>query len=145
MYLAVSPVFIDGELRYILCVEYDWSSFAHIMNVNLNYMVLWGVIGLLVTNLLLIFFIYLKAVRPMVKVNAGVRQYMEDKNSVAAVNNMSGIKAKNEVGRIAGSFSELVVEIDRYTEEILTLTGERERVEAELELAAKIQNGLLFM
>ncbi|MBR5091602.1 MAG: PP2C family protein-serine/threonine phosphatase [Ruminiclostridium sp.] len=143
LYLAVSPVFIDGELRYILCVEYDWSSFAHIMNVNLNYMVLWGVIGLLVTNLLLIFFIYLKAVRPMVKVNAGVRQYMEDKNSAAAVNNMSGIKAKNEVGRIAGSFSELVVEIDRYTEEILTLTGERERVEAELDLAAKIQNDML--
>ena len=143
LYLAVSPVFIDGELRYILCVEYDWSSFAHIMNVNLNYIIVWGVLGLLATNLLLIFFIYLKAVRPMVKVNNGVRQYMEDKNSVAAVNNMSGIKAKNEVGRIADSFSELVVEIDRYTEEILTLTGERERVEAELDLAAKIQDDML--
>ena len=143
LYLAVSPVFIDGELRYVICVEYDWTSFAHIMNVNLNYIIVWGVLGLLATNLLLIFFIYLKAVRPMVKVNAGVRQYMEDKNSAAAVNNMSGIKAKNEVGRIADSFSELVVEIDRYTDEILTLTGERERVEAELDLAAKIQDDML--
>ena len=143
LYMAVSPVFLDGELRYILCVEYDWSTFAHIMNVNLNYMIIWGVLGLLATNLLLILFIYLKAVRPMVKVNAGVRQYMEDKNSVAAVNNMSEIKARNEVGRIADSFSELVVEIDRYTEEILTLTGERNRVEAELDLAAKIQDDML--
>ena len=143
LYMAVSPVLLDGELRYILCVEYDWSTFAHIMNVNLNYMIIWGVLGLLATNLLLILFIYLKAVRPMVKVNAGVRQYMEDKNSVAAVNNMSEIKARNEVGRIADSFSELVVEIDRYTEEILTLTGERNRVEAELDLAAKIQDDML--
>ena len=143
LYLGVSPVFLDGELRYILCVEYDWSVIAHTLNENLTLMFVWGILGLLATNILLVFFIYMKAVRPMVKVNSGVRRYIEDKNSFAAVQSMSAIKARNEVGRLADSFSELVVEIDRYTEEILSLIGEKERVATELDLATKIQADML--
>ena len=143
LYLGISPVLLNGKLRYILCVVYDWSVFAHTLNENLTIIFIWGAIGLFATNTLLIFFIYLKAVRPMVKVNNGVRRYIEDKNSSTAVQTMSAVKAKNEVGRLADSFSELAVEIDRYTEEILTLTGEKERVVMELDLATKIQADML--
>ena len=143
LYLAVVPVIVDEELLYVLCFEYDWSSFAHILNVNLNYMIIWGAICLILTNIMLILFIYLKAVRPTVKVHNAVREYIETKNSEAVVKKMSAVKAKNEFGRLADSISELAVEIDRYTEENLRLNGERERVEAELDLATKIQADML--
>ena len=143
LYLAVVPVIVDEELLYVLCFEYDWSSFAHILNVNLNYMIIWGAICLILTNIMLILFIYLKAVRPTVKVHNAVREYIETKNSEAVVKKMSAVKAKNEFGRLADSISELAVEIDRYTEENLRLNGEKERVEAELDLATKIQADML--
>ena len=142
-YLAFVPVIVNGEMLYVLCFEYDWSSFAHILNVNLNYMIIWGAVCLILINIMLILFIYLKAVRPTVKVHNAVREYIETKNSEAVVKKMSAVKAKNEFGRLADSISELAVEIDRYTEENLRLNSERERVEAELDLATKIQADML--
>lgn len=139
MYLAMSPVFVDEELRYVVCLGYDWSSFAQILEKNLRSIVLWTAISLLAVNALLILFMYLQAVRPMVRVNDGVRQYMKDKDSRAVVDRMSKIRAKNEAGMLADSIAELSVEIDRYTEENLRLNGEQERIAAEMDLARDIQ------
>ena len=142
-YLTATPVFIDDELRYALVFVYDWSSFAHILNVNLNYIIIWGGIGLVVTNALLILFIYIRAVRPTVQVNAGVREYMKTKDSAEIVRKMTAVGQKNEIGRLADSISDLAVEMDQYALDIARLTGEKERVEAELNLAAKIQIDML--
>ena len=137
--VATAPVFLNGELRYVVCLEYSWEVFADILNQNLRSMALWGGVSLLIVNALLILFIYFKAVRPMVQVNSGIHEYMETKDGAAAVQSMSRIREKNEVGRLADSIAAMAVEIDRSTKENLRLYGERERVAAELDLASKIQ------
>lgn len=139
MYLAIAPVFLKDELRYVVCLEYDWSSFAHILNRNFASIALWGGISLLMVNALLVLFIYRKAVRPLVQVDGGIHAYMKTKDSDAAVQSMSRIRERNEVGRLADSIAAMVVEIDRSNQENLRLHGERERAMAELNLAAKIQ------
>ena len=139
MYLAIGPVFLGDELRYVVCLEYDWSTFAYILNKNFTSIALWGSVSLLVVNALLILFIYLKALRPLVQVDGGIHEYIETKDSAAAVESMGRIREKNEVGRLADSIAAMALEIDRSTKENLRLNGERERVEAELNLAAKIQ------
>ena len=143
MYVAVSPVFVDEEMRYVVCLEYNWDTFSYILNENVRTIALWGGISLLAVNLLLVLFIYFKAVRPLVQVNRGIHAYMENKNSQATVESMGKIREKNEVGILADSIAAMAVEIDRSTEENLRLNGERERVAAELDLAAKIQSGSL--
>ena len=142
-YMAYKPIIVDGTLKYILAIECDWSDFARILNRNLMQILLLGVAVMLVTSGLIMLFIFRKAVKPLVEVNDGVREYIESKDSEAAVRRMSGIKARNEVGRLADSFSEMSTEIDRYTKEIRQLTGEKERAEAELNLAARIQSSML--
>ena len=141
--VAAAPVFLNGEVRYVVCLEYSWAAFASILNHNLLSMALWGGVSLLIVNALLILFIYFKAVRPMVQVNAGIHAYMENKDSAAAVQSMNRIRQKNEIGKLADSIAAMTVEIDRYTQENLKLYGERERVTAELDLAAKIQKDSL--
>ena len=141
--LAFVPVFINDEQRYVMCFKYNWSSFARTLDDNLRFMILLGIIVLLLTNGLLILFIYRRAVRPTVRINESVREYMETKDSAAVIKKMSEIKAENEVGGLADSISELAAEIERNTQENLRLAGERQRVETELEFAAKIQNGIL--
>jgi serine phosphatase RsbU (regulator of sigma subunit) len=142
-YMAYKPIIVDGTLKYILAIKCDWSDFARILNRNLMQILLLGVAVMLVTSGLIMLFIFRKAVKPLVEVNDGVREYIESKDSDAAVRRMSGIKARNEVGRLADSFSEMSTEIDRYTKEIRQLTGEKERAEAELNLAARIQSSML--
>ena len=142
-YMAYKPIIVDGAIKYILAIECDWSDFARILNRNLMQILLLGVAVMLVTSGLIMLFIFRKAVKPLVEVNDGVREYIESKDSDAAVRRMSGIKARNEVGRLADSFSEMSTEIDRYTKEVRQLTGEKERAEAELNLAARIQSSML--
>ncbi len=142
-YMAYKPIIVDGAIKYILAIECDWSDFARILNRNLMQILLLGVAVMLVTSGLIMLFIFRKAVKPLVEVNDGVREYIESKDSEAAVRRMLGIKARNEVGRLADSFSEMSTEIDRYTKEVRQLTGEKERAEAELNLAARIQSSML--
>jgi serine phosphatase RsbU (regulator of sigma subunit) len=142
-YMAYKPIIVDGTLKYILAIKCDWSDFARILNRNLMQILLLGVAVMLVTSGLIMLFIFRKAVKPLVEVNDGVREYIESKDSEAAVRRMSEIKARNEVGRLADSFSEMSTEIDRYTKEVRQLTGEKERAEAELNLAARIQSSML--
>ena len=98
-----------------------------------------GLIVVVVVNILLVIFIYFNVAAPLRKVNDGVREYMEKKDSNAALLSMAAVRSRNEVGRLADSFSEMSREIERYTEENLRLGNERECIAAELNLAANIQ------
>ena len=139
LYVAYAPVLLDGKDRYVIFTEYDWTSFAQILRSNLLGMLILGFAGMIISNAVLIIYIYKKAVRPAIKVNKGLREYMETKDSASVVQNMSGIGSRNEIGRIADSFADMSVEIDNYTKENLRLNSERERAAAELDLATKIQ------
>ena len=80
---------------------------------------------------------------PVKKIQEGVCDYIETKDSEAIIAKMTDIKERNEFGSLSTNISELASAIDRYTGEIVTLTGERERVAAELDLARAIQTGQL--
>ena len=102
-----------------------------------------GFVVLVVFSLLLLFFIYRIALRPLSQVKEGVRNYMQDKDSAAVTKRMNAITARNEVGVLADSISALAKEIDRYTEETRRLGAEKERIAAELSMS-QIQPHFLF-
>ena len=52
-------------------------------------------------------------------------------------------KAPNEIGSLAFGVSNMICAIDRYVEEVRTITAEKERVSTELSLATKIQKDSL--
>ena len=139
MYTAAAPVFVDGVLRYVLCLEYNWSSFARLLDASLNYMALWGILVLVCFSIFLYLFVYLKAIRPLAQVNHGVLEYMESKDSGMATACMKKIRETSEVGLLAENLADMIEEIERSSTENLRLTSERKRVETELELAAQIQ------
>ena len=139
LYMAAEPAFVDGVLRYVVCLEYNWSSFARLLNDSLRNMGLWGMLILAGISVLMYLFIYLRAVHPLSRVNSGVLAYMASKDSAAAVESMSQIHEKNEVGILAQNFAAMTQEIERSSAENLRLTSEQKRVETELELATRIQ------
>ena len=143
LYTAAEPVFMDGKIRYVVCLEYNWSSFANLLDYSLNAMSISGIPSVLIVTALLYLFIYRKAIRPLVQVNGGVLEYMKNKDSDAAAESMAKVRVRNEIGVLADNVAAMTKEIDRSTAENLRLNSEREKAETELELAARIQKDSL--
>ena len=142
-FVAYKPVYIDGSIRCVIGITYNWTSFSHSLRVGFYQMAFMCVGAILLVAVILHIFMYQKAIRPLKKIQTGVREYREKKDSAVTVERMSEITAGNEFGTLAGDVSELALEIDRYTEENIRLSTERERVIAELDMARSIQAGQL--
>ena len=142
-YIGYTPFVSDGKTLCYICIQYDWSDFhSELLSRTINSMIVVFIVLFILVSLLLVY-IYLKAIRPLSKVEAGVQAYMEDKDSDTVSEKMSRIKVRNEIGRIADRFSDLAQEIDRHTNEILKLNGEKQRISTELSLATNIQISML--
>ena len=142
-YIAYMPVCYEGEERCLLCIRYDWSDFYDQLLTKARTSMIIGLLVMILLNGILTLFLYRKAIAPIVKVGKGVQEYMKDKDAPAAAEKMHNVRAKNEIGVLADHFADLATEIDRYTEEILTLNSEKERISTELALATSIQSSVL--
>lgn len=142
-YIGYMPYVKNGKVICYFCLKYDWSDFHSELIGHLEKSVLIGLSVLLVLNFLLLIYLYTKAIKPAQKVKDGVQAYMEDKDSAAVCEKMKTIRTRNEIGILAGSFSDLAMEIDRYTNDVMKLTDEKARISTELDLATTIQADML--
>ncbi|MCR5543218.1 MAG: PP2C family protein-serine/threonine phosphatase [Eubacterium sp.] len=139
---------IDGDEdthEIVLCLAYDWSEMkAKIFNNTLIFMVSLIIVSLIFAGGVILIFLRIQVLIPLTKVEGGLREYMEKKDSRYTVEKMAEIKSRNEMGVLADDISKLSQEMDRYVDENIKLAGERERVKAELDFAANIQNDMLI-
>lgn len=83
--------------------------------------------------------VYFLVLRPVKKIHNSIRIYEDTKDSDIVRENISEIRVKNEIGQLGESLEEMTSEIDSYVNEIASISAERERMEAELNLASRIQ------
>ena len=142
-YLAYKPIYMDGRLRCVVGISYNWSSFSADLSAGIGRMTLISVGAILLIAMILLLYMYRKSIRPLQMIHVGVRDYREEKDSTATVEQMGRVKVNNEFGILAEDISELAVEMDRYTEENIRLNAEQERVATELDMARSIQTSQL--
>lgn len=142
-YIGCTPLFAFGEVRCAICISFDWSAFRDAMLPYIIAMFIIGFIIMILSAVILLHFLRVSAIRPLQKIQEGVRRYMDDKDSDAVAAAMETIRSKNEFGTLRDDVNALAKEIDRYNEENVKLATEKERVSAELGLAAKIQSDML--
>ena len=87
--------------------------------------------------------LYFMVIRPISLIGKTITEYEKNKDADAVVREMSAIKTDNEIGGFAGEFASLAVEMDRYTDRVMKLAGEKERVNTELRMAKEIQSSAL--
>lgn len=80
---------------------------------------------------------------PLRLVQNEVKKYSANKDKDAIVNNLLKISSKNEIGQVSNEISAMATEIERYTNDILALESEKKRIGVELDIATKIQLGML--
>ena len=142
-YIGYKPLYENGKVRAVIGISYNWSEFRNVLRGKLRRMAAAGLGSVVLVAAVMMLFMYRRVIKPLTKVQKGVREYMADKDSEKAAGQMSKIKEQNEVGVLAEDIAEMTLEIQRYTKENLRLNGERERIAAELELGARIQSSML--
>ena len=142
-YICYKPVFLNGEIRAIMGASYGWEVIRSEMAVIYRHALLVSIGGLLLVLVLLLLFLYKRAIAPVEKIQHSITNYIGARDTKEVVQELSNIRERNELGVLADNLSEMVTEIDRYTQENITLAQEQERVETELKLASAIQRAML--
>lgn len=96
------------------------------------------ILALICLTMILVFL-----VRPIKKMQRSIRAYSETKDSAAACADLEQIRLRNELGQLSEDVADLTKEIDTYTNHIMEITSEKERIETELDLARQIQASML--
>lgn len=94
-------------------------------------------------GILLIIVVHKKITNPLSFVKNEVNEYSLNKDSKKVVEALKEYISKNEIGSLSQAFSDLAVEVDRYTDEIQKMATEKERISAELNVAKTIQASYL--
>jgi len=120
LYIGYTPIEFNGEIKCVLCVEYNWSSFRKSLTENVLLMILLGMSVLTVLCAVLLGFLRKRVITPITEMQRSIRNYMVTKDSAGVIRDMKNVPAKNELGVLAKDMSELTVEIDDYISEIQT-------------------------
>lgn len=138
-----APVTCNGQMVMIVGVSTDWADLIDYTLGLTEFLA--GFIIVLVASLTLMFFRLLRkyAVSPLLKERDIIKTYEQDKNSAKAVPELKKINSDNEIEELADAFSSMLVEIERYMEETQKTAVEKERLGAELSMAASIQESQL--
>ncbi|MBR0398914.1 MAG: SpoIIE family protein phosphatase [Eubacterium sp.] len=115
------------------------SSIAEQVESGIKYSLLNQISLSVLVLLLLILFL----LRPLKKVQQNIRLYQKTKDSEQVIKNLREIRSSNEIGQLTDDVSDMVKEIDDHVAYIETITAEKERIEAELSLANRIQANML--
>ena len=144
-YIGYHPVFVDNELQYIVCVEYDWTSVytSFIGKATKNLVRDVFICVVFAAGLILVCLFFL-TVKPLRQVKNAMELYKNTKKSEDVENSLSEFKSKNEIGELANHFRELTKEMDRYNDEIVALAEDKAKIKTELNVAADIQRQSLI-
>ncbi len=140
---AFEPVYADGEMRAIVGVSFKSREMVSSILWMLRTMLFITIAFFIVMLVVVIRHISRIVVKPINKEQKILEQYERDKDSAAASRMLDTIRTGNELERMANSFSSMVTELDRYMDDIQKMTAEKERIGAELDVATRIQEGML--
>ena len=145
-YTGYKPIFDkDGNLLYLMCVEYDYSDVYSDVVSNLREKIVRDfLITIIIAGAIILVAVYLVALRPLRKVKNTLDVYMENKDCDEVEERLGDFKTRNEIGALADGVVEFAREIEQYTADNVILATETAKVKTELDLAASIQSGSLI-
>ena len=113
-------------------IVYNWEDLRTTMSNSMLKARLLGIGGISLAMVILLIVLYRRSIKPLTKIQGIVCDYTKNKNSAEALERTAEITERNEFGLLSDDISEMVKEIDHYTEENIRIAGEKERAEKEL-------------
>lgn len=136
-YIAYKPLIVNGKVRAVLGLVYNWDGFKESLQNTIIKTMLISTAGMIVVMAFILFFLYRKAIKPVSQMTKAVGGYKDDNSTENIVKDMQEIRSNNELGYLSDAIADFATDIDRYTKENMRIAVERERAEAERERAEK--------
>jgi len=130
-YIAYKPLIVNGKVRAVLGLVYNWDGFKGSLESTIVKTMLISSAGMIVVMAFILFFLYRKTVKPIMAIRNALLDYSTDKNAPEIVKKMYNINSNNELGYLSDTISDMALEIDHYTKENIRIAVERERAEKE--------------
>ena len=136
-YIGYYPVEVKGEVTAVMGIVYNWKDMRSSVMQSINRAVVIIIAGMVLLMVLVLLFLYSRAVKPVTQMTKAVGGYKDDNSTENIVKNMNEIRSNNELGYLSDAIADFAIDIDRSNKENLRIAVERERAEAERERAEK--------
>ena len=143
VYTYCAPLMINGEKVGLVCSEIsvDYVNGQIMSNV---------LVQALVTTLILIAFTALlysllrrRVLDRIVNIEQHIRKYSETKDPNVAADIIASAGNQDEIGVLATSFGKMITDLEDYMVNLQRVTAEKERIDADLNVATQIQADML--
>lgn len=105
---------------------------------------LWTAVAILIAFAILMYRIYKTAIRPTLKIQRDVCTYKESKDRKVLSDSLASLASRDdEFGRLARDVDEMAGEIERYFNELIEMTAEKERLEGRIAMATNLKAHLM--
>ncbi len=103
----------------------------------------WIACVILVTIIFVLLNIYFGGIRPTVRLQKVIEEYTGNWDSRELKEKLNKHRPNNELGSLSDNLVRMGEEIDLHVNEVKSVTAEKERIGAELDVASRIQTGVL--
>lgn len=142
-YAYYTPLIIHGEKLGVIVTEVDIDAVnTAILNNSLIQSLTIGII-LVLCILAMLIIINRNYISKIANLELGVREYTTNKNPSIAEKVEANAAGKHEIASLSRQTAEMIRELDSYILHVRTMTAEKERIETELSVAAKMQSDML--
>ena len=132
----------DGEVEAILCVQLQMDALAKARQRYLNKIALTLIILVLIAIAGQSFFLHRVLLRPLRQISEETTRFSTE-NVMPAQRLQESIRNQDEIGRLAFSIDQMEERIQEYVASNAQIIAEKERINTELNLAARIQYSML--
>lgn len=129
-----------GEIIAMLCVEKPMTRLENARNAYVMHVVLWSLGATLLFIVVYSLILRRSVIQPVLTVTKEAKRFADDNTSS---DNLASIKQKDELGILARAVGKMEEDIVEYTKNLTAITAEKERVNTELSVAARIQANML--
>ncbi|MBR3307888.1 MAG: SpoIIE family protein phosphatase [Lachnospiraceae bacterium] len=143
VYTYCVPLVLNGEKVGLICADED------VLNVNTSILIavlrqtLVMIVVLLVSLGLMAMFVRTRVLSRIIKLEKHVHEYSEVKDKAVAYKIKQSITRLDELGSLSEEFAGMIDELEDYMKNLQTVTAEKERIGAELDVATNIQASML--
>ena len=143
VYTYCMPVLINGEKVGLMCSEIsvDYVNTEIMQSVIKQALV--TALVLIVMTAVLYFLLRKEVLNRIVQIEREIKDYSDKKDPQIANEIIAKAGPQDEIGVLARSFGNMILELENYMINLQKITAEKERIDADLNVATQIQSDML--
>ncbi len=140
--MFILPVIVNDRIVALIGVDYRSESIIEIEHKNMINLLIQAMIIMGLAYVTTMLLIRQSVIRPILSLSGRMRNFIKNREDHVTANERTPL-IENEITDIEKSFDKMAEDISGYVEDIRTLAGEKAQSEAQLDIAKKIQLGLV--